>query len=271
MALWDMFDKIDDIIYKPVESICEWTKEPLKRWEHKRDMEKQEQNIVAEEHAREECHQHEKEMAQQSADNELAKKRLEQELTERERASIIADIEARARIENDVRMQNAKIEQIILQEEDARRDRLVQCLKRYQIDLANATIDIVNSIGIMSLELRERANCLVLEKTQEYIAIQEKSKDDAMKRLEEIGIRFANNERVRIRMEDSVINNMEAIINQADKFITEIAEDFKRLNQNTDELMRIGMENTNKYISPMASGLGVTLGTHLDINKRIEG
>lgn len=266
-----MFDKLDDIIYKPVEAVCEWTKEPLKKWEHKRNMETQAQNIEAAEREKAAARAHEEAMAQQTADNEMAKKKLDQELTEQERASVTADLEARAKIDADIRRWNAEIDQMILQQEDERRDRLVECIKRYQIDLANAARDIVNSIGIMSIELRERANKLVLEKTKEYIAIQDKAKDDAMNRLEEIGTRFANNERVRIRMEDSVINNMDSIINQADKFITEIAEDFKRLNQNTDDLMRMGMENANKYIAPMAGGLGVTLGTTLDGTKQLEG
>lgn len=271
MSFFDMFDKIDDIIYKPVETICEWTKEPLKRWEHQRDMETQSQNIEAEERARRENHQHEMEKAQKTADNEMAKKRLDQALTEEERKSVTEDMAARAKIDADIRKWNAEIDQMILREEDARRDRLVECMKRYQIDLSNAARDIVNSIGMMSLELRERANQLVIERTKDYIAIQEKAKDNAMNRLEEIGTRFANNERVRIRMEDSVINNMDSIINQADKFITEISEDFKRLNQNTDELMRIGLQNAGEYIKPMANGLGVTLPTiDIDTTKRIE-
>lgn len=47
MAFLDMFDKIDDIIYKPVEAICDWTKEPLRKWEHERNMEAQAENIAA--------------------------------------------------------------------------------------------------------------------------------------------------------------------------------------------------------------------------------
>ena len=39
MSVLDMFDKIDDIIYKPIETICEWTKEPLRRWERQHQLE----------------------------------------------------------------------------------------------------------------------------------------------------------------------------------------------------------------------------------------
>ena len=40
MAILDMFDKLDDIIYKPVETVCDWIKAPLNSFEHKRDMKK---------------------------------------------------------------------------------------------------------------------------------------------------------------------------------------------------------------------------------------
>ena len=47
----------------------------------------------------------------------------------------------------------------------------------------------------------------------------------------------------------------------------EIAADFKRLNQNTDDLMRMGMENTNRFLQPMSNGLGVTLPNPDEIKK----
>ena len=119
----------------------------------------------------------------------------------------------------------------------------------------------------MSLELREKANELVQQKTESYIEMQKKAETAAMERLEEIDVRFANNERIRIRMEDSVIDNMNAIIDHANELMKEIAADFKRLNQNTDDLMRMGMENTNRFLQPMSNGLGVTLPNPDEIKK----
>ena len=117
------------------------------------------------------------------------------------------------------------------------------------------------------MELREKANELVQQKTESYIEMQKKAETAAMERLEEIDVRFANNERVRIRMEDSVIDNMNAIIDHANELMKEIAADFKRLNQNTDDLMRMGMENTNRFLQPMSNGLGVTLPNPDEIKK----
>ena len=36
MKFLDMFDKLDDIIYKPIELITDWAGEPLRAREHKR-------------------------------------------------------------------------------------------------------------------------------------------------------------------------------------------------------------------------------------------
>ena len=51
MAVLDMFDKLDDIIYKPVETVCDWIKEPLRAFEHRREMKRQQMNIEATERA----------------------------------------------------------------------------------------------------------------------------------------------------------------------------------------------------------------------------
>ena len=35
-----MFDKLDDIIYKPIETICNWMQEPLRQFETGREIRK---------------------------------------------------------------------------------------------------------------------------------------------------------------------------------------------------------------------------------------
>lgn len=137
MAVLDMFDKLDDIIYKPVETVCDWIKEPLRTFEHRREMKRQQMNIEATERANAAARAHELNLSRQAAENDAAQKRLDQELIEEERESIRADLEARAKIDADIRRWNTEIDQMILEQEDARRDRLVECIKRYQIDLAN--------------------------------------------------------------------------------------------------------------------------------------
>lgn len=110
----------------------------------------------------------------------------------------------------------------------------------------------------MSIELRERANNLMLEQTQKYRAMQDDAIEKSTQRLEDIQIRFANNERVRIRMEESIMNQVDMIVANADRFINELNDDIKRLNQNIDALTGKGFDNANRMLEPLAQQLGVS-------------
>ncbi|MFG6393400.1 MAG: hypothetical protein K1W24_04330 [Lachnospiraceae bacterium] len=103
----------------------------------------------------------------------------------------------------------------------------------------------------MSIELREKANNLMLEKVKRYKELQEESKAEATKQLLEINKTFADNERVRIRMEDEVIDQMHNMIKTADKFINELSEDIKRLNSNIDDLTKNGQKMVQEYLKPI--------------------
>lgn len=233
MALLDMFDKIDDIVYKPIESICDWIHEPLRRMAHKRDMQAQ------------------RNQAEIEAEKERQQVELEA-LREREAAALRAD----------ERKWNAEIDQFINDQEDARRDKLVAAVKQYQLELASATKDIVESIGLMSLEMRSRANDLVLEKTKAYQAIQEQAKKQSVIELNEAKEMFAESDpdTYRILVND-IMSERRSMVETAGKFIVELSEDLKRLNQNSDLLMSKGMDAVMESLSPLTAAIGTTVMT----------
>lgn len=246
MAILDFIDKLDDIIYEPINAICEWVKEPLKTRERNHELNK----------------------IQKQADINESSKRLDFQIEEQR-----ANLQMRQNRESeqliiDMRKYNAEIDMMINDQEDARCDRLVESLKRYQMDLAMVSTNIAEEIGNMSLDLRERANNLMLEQTQKYRAMQDDAIDKSTKRLEDIQTRFANNERVRSKMEDSIINQMDMIVKNADRFINELSEDIKRLNQNIDNLTQKGFDNANDCIRPLAEKLvGKTSNGELLLDK----
>lgn len=202
MGFFDMFDKLDDLLYEPVHVVCDYLREPIK---------------VIDGHI---------ENWKGKADIELEAKRREI---------------------------NFEIDSMIADKELERKDAIVDALKQYQVDLSQACEECVRQIGLMSLELRKRANDLVIEKTKEYKALQDQSKADARKELMEIEEIFADNERVRIRMEDVIIDQMTNMITTANSFIKELSEDMKRLNGNIDELTKKGQEMVAGYLSPIAA------------------
>ncbi|MBR3417826.1 MAG: hypothetical protein IKG82_03960 [Oscillospiraceae bacterium] len=233
MALLDMFDKLDDIVYKPVESICDWIHEPLRRMEHKRNLQVQ-RNI---------------------ADIEAEKERQQVEL------DALRDREAAA-LRADERKWNAEIDQFINEQEDARRDKLVAAVKQYQLELAAATKDIVESIGLMSLEMRSRANDLVLEKTKAYQAIQDQAKKQSVAELKEAQEMFSESDPETYRMLVSdIMSERRNMVETAGKFIVELSEDLKRLNQNSDLLMAKGMDAVMDSLSPLTAAIGTTVAS----------
>ena len=242
MAFLDMFDKIDDIIYKPVEAVCDWVGEPLKRWSHKRDMESVEQAA-----------------------------RIEAEMRERETRLETQRQEDAARLQAEQRKWNADIDIMLAEQEDARRDRLVEAIKRYQIELASASRDIVNSIGVMSLELRSKANDLVLEKTQAYRALQDEAKKQSMQELKDAKEMFfeTDPDTYRVLVND-IMQERRSMVETAGKFIVELSEDLKRLNQNSDELLKMGMSAATGYLEPMANAIGGVTNINTDNSKMIE-
>lgn len=206
MAILDMFDKLDDIVYEPIKYICDFLRS--------RD------NLEAE---------------QKKADIEIkmANSKIELEIKRRKL--------------------NTEIDNMIADNEFKRNKAIVEATKQYQIDLSQAVNECINQIGIMSLELRNKANNLVIEKTKEYTALQDKSKANAIKELKEIEEMFASNEKVKNKLEDAVIDQMTDMINTAKKFINELSDDIKRLNENIDELAKHGQDIVEKHLSPMAT------------------
>lgn len=226
MALLDMFDKLDDIVYEPVRVVCDYLREPIKAVDAHIETRKE----------------------QKSADIENAKKQLEADI-EIQKADANIELEAKRR------RLNAEIDDMIAENELKRNTAIVEAIKQYQIDLSQAVNQCIYEIGNMSLELRERANNLVIEKTKEYTALQDKSKADAKRELKEIAEEFADNERVRIKMEDAVIDQMTNMITTANSFIKGLSEDMKRLNANIDILTTKGQDLVSGYLNPMTAKL----------------
>lgn len=230
MAFLDMFDKLDDIVYEPVKVICEWAKEPLHKWERKHEIEKM----------------------QKTAELEAEAKKLEQELAQK------AQRES-AELDADIRRWNAEIDEMIADKEMERHDRLVESLKKYQLDLANAIMDIVENLNSMSIEIRKQAIDLITDKTKEFCDLKQDVRKQADARMAEIARLYANNERVRIRMEDSILDDMDQVITEANKLIHILAEDMKQLIANSDEMERIGWDTIQKYVSPLAQNSHISM------------
>jgi len=214
MGLLDMFDKLDDIVYAPVKAVSNWLEEPLRRMDHKREMES----------------------AQQAVELEVWRAQEQEKLRQ-------------AANKADVDLQNMASDA-----QFARNKAAVEAIKQYQIDLARVNEAMIENIGRMSLALRAEAQEMVISYTDRYRAQQDEALRKADTRMTEIQARYADNDRVLEKMEDTVITQIASIIAFADKFVDELSEDLKKINALTDDLTRQAMENTQRAIQNLPTG-----------------
>ncbi|MGI6446035.1 MAG: hypothetical protein ACOX2I_10075 [Candidatus Ozemobacteraceae bacterium] len=200
MGFFDMFDKLDDIIYKPIEAITDWAKEPLKRWEHKRDLEKQTALINAE---------------------------SENRIKENE-----ASVDLAIKQETEIKRILVEIDEYKKDKEFERMKAVSEAIMKYQQELTKLNVNAINAIGHMQLDLREKAQALVYDKTIKYKELQDSAFGEAAEDLKRIENDFSDNEIAKEILIKAVDKRLANIIDTAHNFLLELNADIKLLNQN---------------------------------------
>ena len=228
MPFLDMFDKLDDIIYEPVKTICAWVSEPLNYLEHKRNSE-----TIA-----------------QEAQIESAKRM-------QEAAIEMCTKERMVELETNKKRWDADIDDLTSRREIERNKRVLDAIIEYRRSMIEDAKSIADSLSHMEMSLVEEAHALVLKKAEEYEQLQHKAMEECDKQLEEINARFANNERVRIRREDMVLDATADIIDAAKEFIAELKDDIKRINSNNTNRVNIATAAADKIMEKMGATLAI--------------
>ena len=196
MAFLNMLDKVDDFFYKPMETICNWLQEPLKIFEAKR-------NMTAEE------------------------KKHELERIDREHA---------AKLESDMKKLDFELEELRKDKVIERNKATLETIKKYKADMAKLSVEIVNTIGNMTLDLRERANNFVQDNVKRYKELQDDAITKADKRLEEIETKYPEGSKSKEIMQDAVAKQMNSIIDRADNFMNTLNDDLKKITSMIDDI-----------------------------------
>lgn len=196
MAFLNMLDKVDDFFYKPMETICNWLEEPLKIFEAKR-------NMTAEE------------------------KKHELERIDREHA---------AKLESDMKKLDFELEELRKDKVIERNKATLETIKKYKADMAKLSVEIVNTIGNMTLDLRERANNFVQDNVKRYKELQDDAITKADKRLEEIETKYPEGSKSKEIMQDAVAKQMNSIIDRADNFMNTLNDDLKKITSMIDDI-----------------------------------
>ncbi|MBF0413533.1 MAG: hypothetical protein HQK70_12600 [Desulfamplus sp.] len=206
--VFSKFDKLDDIIYAPIKLMTDWAGEPLKAWEHKRQLESLEKEKLLE-HAIE---------------------------TDKNREKLELDIKRKTEVVRII----AEIDEWKKDQDFERMKAVSDAVMKYQQDLMKLNTDAISAIGKMHLELRDQAQSIIYEKTVQYKELQDRALKEAMEKFQEIEEKFGNNETIKNILIKSVDTMLANVIKTADNFLLGLNEDMKSLNSSIDMLTRNG-------------------------------
>jgi hypothetical protein len=131
-----------------------------------------------------------------------------------------------------------EIKRILVEIEENRKDREFERMKavseailRYQQELTKLNVDAISAIGYMQLDLREKAQTIVYERTIRLKELQAVAFREATEDLKMIEREFPENNRSHEILTNAVDQRLSNIIDAAHNFLVELNLDIKLLNQ----------------------------------------
>ena len=130
----------------------------------------------------------------------------------------------------------------------------------------------------MDIELRSKAQALILEKTQEYLTIQNKATADAESEFERILEKFSGNDRIQNIMISNSEKKLASIIDTTSKFLDELSLDIQNMNQNIDRLIQDShahtlrqLESFNKSAHSVTNRIGFNPKQNIEYKELLNG
>lgn len=241
----DKLAKLGDILLKPIEAITDWTTEPLKKWDHERA-----------EDAKAAAHQREVNLQNARIKVAAEAKKIESEIKlgedsakfERKLRQKTVETDLAIRKETEIKRIIVELDEWKKDQEVQRMERVSEAIMRYQEQLTKLNVNATSAIGHMQLELRERAQELVYDKTIKYKELQDLALKEAMVDLEKIETNFSNNETAKNILINAVDKKLSNIIDTAQNFLIELNNDIKLLNQSINLLAERGQSFIESHL-----------------------
>ena len=256
MGFLNTLSKLGDVIMKPIDLMIDWGKEPLRNKEHKRSLERDSNSVNTK--ARIEKEKIELEFKLKQQENELKNNyTIQLEKEKQETLALISKLQLQEKeLDNDLAIRKqTEVHRIMSEIDELQKDKDFQRMKlvsesimKYQAELTKLNVNAINAIGNMQLELREKAQNLVYDKTVRYKELQDKAINEASDDLEKILEKFPNNERVQDIMIKAVDKRLSNVIDTAQNFLLELNEDIKLLNKSINSLAEGGQKFIEKHL-----------------------
>lgn len=227
MAFLSAVGKVFKFLGSPLDVLEDWAREPLKRWDNQRTQRNKDADVE-----REIRHQ----TGVETVKSELRQKEAEQKAN------------LKIRMATEINRINAETEQWVKDKEFARMKDVTEAVIRYKERLTEIQVGMVEAIGNMSINLREKAQNLILEKTKQYRSLQAEAMADSIEDFKKIE-QFSGNEAVYNILRDAAGKKVVSVIQSTDNFLASLNEDIKSMNYNIDAITRKGQEFIDNNLS----------------------
>lgn len=219
MGMLDFVQKLGDIVMEPIRVISDYAREPLRGSQHRREMEREVHaaNTDSDIKLRESSH---------AAGIEAERRKLEAELEIKRKTEIHRIL--------------TEIDELKKDKEFARMKAVSDAIMQYQEHLTRLNVNAIGAIGAMQLDLREKAQNLVYEKTIKYKELQDNAHAQAMQEMIAIENNFGSNDAAKAILYNSVDKRLANIISTAQNFLLELNNDIAVLNKSINLLAENG-------------------------------
>lgn len=280
--MMNFFSKLFDIVTSPIDTLCRWAEEPLRRSEYTRQEESKNMDVrrdierqVGVEKALSEQRMYEKRLeAELDMDKKhfLSKQKMleEQFATEmrikQESEVVNLEIERQRFLSEQKMRENAfatemkikretEIVRIITEIEQFKKDKEFERMKSvsdammlYQKELTRINVEAVEAIGSMRIDLQRKAYELIHEKTQQYIELQQKAISQAEEQLSRIDNSPNMSETSKEILTKNVDIQLAGVIKNAMRFIEQLNDDMQIISKDINLITSGGQQFIERHL-----------------------
>ena len=233
-----VLSKLGDVLLLPVDMMCNWVEEPLKRAEYKRQ-----EGLKRVEH----------ELSEEAKNNDVQRK-IDSEtgvgkaLSEQKMLEMEFSTDMKIKRETEIIRIITEIEELKKDKEFERMKKVSDAMMDYQKELTRINVEAVEAIGSMRIDLQRKAYELIHEKTQQYAELQDRAIQQAVEQLTQIDNNPNMRESSKNILSNAVDEKLAGIIRNATRFIEQLNDDMQLISKDINLITSSGQKFIERHL-----------------------
>ena len=219
--------KLGDILLSPVNMMCNWAEEPLKRNDYIRQEEAKDKDVKRE---------IERQIGVETglSDQKMKEQELSTNLKIQRETEIVRII--------------TEIEQLKKDKEFERMKMVSDAMMEYQKELTRINVEVVETIGSMRIDLQRKALELIHEKTQQYKTLQYEALREAREQTIQINSIPNLSDSDKTMLMGGVSEILTSTIQEAKHFIVSLSEDMQLISKDINLITSSGQKFIERHL-----------------------